>query len=81
LERNLGEASELARMQAFPILGLQLFKRPQPDLEMVADTLAIEFASHTGELDFAMGGYGAVQLSPGNATINDLKRLRGKLNL
>ncbi len=43
-------------MQAFPILGLELFKRPQPDLEMLADTLAIEFGGHTGELDFTMEG-------------------------
>jgi len=50
LERDLGETSELARMQAFPILGLELFQRPQPDLEMLADALAIELAGHAGEL-------------------------------
>src|ERR1700730_2466792 len=42
LESDLGETSELARMQAFPILGLELFQRPQPDLEVLADALPIE---------------------------------------
>jgi hypothetical protein len=50
LESDLGETSELARMQALPILGLELFQRPQPDLEVLADALAIEFAGHAGEL-------------------------------
>jgi hypothetical protein len=50
LECDLGETSELARMQAFPILGLQLFQRLQPDREVLADALAIEFAGHAGEL-------------------------------
>ena len=43
-------------MQAFPFLGLELFQRPQPDLEMLANALAIEFAGHTGELYFTMEG-------------------------
>ena len=43
-------------MQAFPILGLELFQRLLPDREMLPDALAIEFASHTGELDFTMEG-------------------------
>ena len=43
-------------MQAFPILGLELFQRPQPDLEMLADALPIEFAGHAGELYFTMEG-------------------------
>jgi hypothetical protein len=40
LERDLGEASEFARMQALPFLGLELFRRLQADLEMLADALA-----------------------------------------
>ena len=43
-------------MQAFPILGLELFQRPQPDLEMLANALPIEFAGHTSELYFTMEG-------------------------
>ena len=43
-------------MQAFPILGLELFQRLQPDREMLPDALAIEFTSHTGELEFTVEG-------------------------
>ena len=43
-------------MQAFPILGLELFQRLLPDREMLPDALAIELASHTSELDFTMEG-------------------------
>src|SRR5258708_6848755 len=57
LERNLDKASQLARMQALRFLGLELFQRLQADLEMLADALAIEFAGHAGELDFAMEGF------------------------
>ena len=48
-------------MQAFPILGLELFQRLQPDREMLPDALAIDFASHAGELDFTMGGVSETQ--------------------
>ena len=54
MERDLSETSELARMQAFPILGLELFQRPQPNLEMLANALTIEFAGHAGELYFTI---------------------------
>src|SRR6516165_10482430 len=54
LECNLGKASELARMQAFPFLGFELFQRLQPDLKMLADALPVEVAGHTGELDFTV---------------------------
>ena len=37
-------------MQALAILGLELFQRLQPDLKVLADALAIEFAGHAGEL-------------------------------
>src|SRR6266487_5497284 len=54
LECDLGKASELARMQAFPFLGFELFQRPQADLKMLADPLPVEFAGHTSELDLAV---------------------------
>src|SRR5258706_6174335 len=57
LERNLDKASQLARMQALRFLGFELFQRLQADLKMLADALAVEFASHAGELDFAMEGF------------------------
>jgi hypothetical protein len=43
-------------VQAFRILGLKLFQRPQPDLEVLADALAIEFVGHAGELYFTLEG-------------------------
>src|SRR3546814_16741751 len=51
LERHFGEASELARMQPFPLLHFQLFKRAKADLQMLTDALAVEFARHPGTLD------------------------------
>jgi hypothetical protein len=56
LERHLCEASEFARMQAFPILSLEFFQRLQPDLEMLADTLVIEIGGHASKLYFTMEG-------------------------
>ena len=43
-------------MQAFPILSLEFLQRLQPDLEMLADTPAIEIGGHAGELYFTMEG-------------------------
>ncbi len=54
LECDLGKASELARMQAFPLLGLKLFQRLQANLKVLADALPVEFAGHASELDFTM---------------------------
>ncbi len=39
LECDLGKASELARMQAFPFLGFELFQRPQADLNMLSEII------------------------------------------
>src|SRR5690348_9248425 len=54
LERHLGEASQLARMEPLGLLQLQLIERQQAALEVLLDALAIEFAGHAGELDLAM---------------------------
>src|ERR1043165_1712020 len=54
LKRDLGEAAQLARMQALRFLQLETFERPDPDLEVLADALAVELAGHAGELDLAM---------------------------
>ena len=43
-------------MQAFPVLGFELFQRRQTDLKMLAYTLPIEFAGHASELDFTVKG-------------------------
>ena len=56
LECDLGKASELARVQAFPVLRFELFQRRQADLKMLAYTLPIEFAGHASELDFTVKG-------------------------
>ena len=37
LERDLGKAPQLARMQPFSFLGLELFQRSKADLKMLAD--------------------------------------------
>src|SRR5450755_37868 len=54
LKRDLGEAAQLARMQAFRFLVLEPLQRRQADLKMLADALAVEFAGHARELDFAV---------------------------
>ena len=41
-------------MQGLPFLGFELFQRLQTDLKMLADTLPVEVAGHTGELDFSV---------------------------
>jgi hypothetical protein len=56
LECDLGKASKLARMQAFPVLRFELFQCRQADLKMLAYTLPIEFAGHASELDFTVKG-------------------------
>ncbi len=43
-------------MQAFPILSLEFFQRPQTDLEMLADTPAVEIGGHAGKLYFTVEG-------------------------
>src|SRR5258706_14035781 len=81
LERNLDKASQLARMQALRLLGFELFQRLQADLAMLADALAVEFAGHAGELDFAMEGLvrhaqqGAVGSAEAKAVAGDCCRL------
>src|SRR5262249_20772195 len=42
LKRHLSEAPELPRMQAFSLLRTQAFEGFQSNLEMLADTLAVE---------------------------------------
>ena len=54
LECDLGKASELARMQALPVLRFELFQHFQTDLKMLTYALAVEFAGHTSELDFTV---------------------------
>src|SRR3546814_5732890 len=51
LESHFGKASELARMQPFPLQRLELFQRLQPDVQMLAHALPVELARHAGELD------------------------------
>ena len=54
LERDLCKASELARVEPFPLLGLQTLKRFEPDFEMLADLLAVELIGHPCELDLSV---------------------------
>src|SRR3546814_16694336 len=54
LESHFGEASELARMQPFPLQRLELFQRLQPDIQMLAHALPVELARHAGELDLTV---------------------------
>jgi len=54
LKRDFGETPELARMQPLQLLFPQPLERPQADLEMLADALAVEVARHAGELDLAI---------------------------
>ncbi len=54
LERNLGKAPQLARMQPFSFLGLELFQRSKADLKMLADAVAVEVPGHAGQFDLAM---------------------------
>jgi len=54
LERDLGKAPQLARMQPFPFLGLELFQRSKADLKMLADAVAVEVSGHAGQFDLAM---------------------------
>jgi len=54
LKRDLGEAPQLARMQPFSFLGLELFQRSKTDLKMLADALAVEIVGHAGQFDLAM---------------------------
>jgi hypothetical protein len=44
LERDLGKAPELPRVQPFPFLRLELLQRLETDLEVLSDPLAVEFA-------------------------------------
>jgi len=54
LKRNLGKAPQLARMQPFSFLGLELFQRSKADLKMLADAVAVEVTGHAGQFDLAM---------------------------
>src|SRR5262249_16195497 len=51
LKRHLGEAPELPRVQAFSLLPTQAVEGFQSNLEMLADTLAVELAGHPSKLD------------------------------
>ncbi len=57
LKCDFGEASKLARMQALRFLEFKGLERLQADLKMLADSLPIEVACHTGELDFTVKGF------------------------
>ena len=54
LERDLGKAPQLARMQSFSFLGLELFQRSKTDLKMLADTVAVEVPGHASQFDLPM---------------------------
>lgn len=54
LERHLGEASELARMESIAFLRPHSLERVEPDIEMLPDALAIKFARHARELDLTV---------------------------
>jgi hypothetical protein len=54
LKRHFGEAAELTRMETLVLLQFQLLDCPEPDLKVLIDALAIEFAGHASEFDFAM---------------------------
>jgi len=54
LERNLGKAPQLARMQPFSFLGPELFQCSKADLKMLADAVAVEVSGHAGQFDLAM---------------------------
>src|SRR5262245_65490055 len=53
-ECDFRQASELARVQPFRFLRLQLRHRLEADLQVLADLPAVEFARHAGELDLAL---------------------------
>ena len=73
-------------MQAFPFLGFELFQRLQADFEMLADTLAVEFARHAGELDFTVEGLirdakqGAIGHAEAEAIGGDRRQLHVQCN-
>jgi hypothetical protein len=54
LKCHFGKASELAGMQPFECLRLQLLEGRQADLKMLVDALPVELPGHAGELDLAM---------------------------
>src|SRR6266699_2437858 len=54
LECDFGKAPQLARMQPFSSLRFELFECAQADLQVLADPLPIELASHAGELDLSV---------------------------
>src|SRR5437764_15379693 len=54
LKSDLGKAAQLARMQPLRFLVFEPLQRLQADLKMLTDALAVEFAGHPGELDFAV---------------------------
>jgi hypothetical protein len=54
LERDLGKAPQLARMQPFSFLGPELFQGSKADLKMLADAAAVEVPGHAGQFDLAM---------------------------
>jgi hypothetical protein len=54
LERDLGKAPQLARMQPFSFLGLELFQGSKTDLKMMADALAVEVPGHASQFDLAV---------------------------
>jgi hypothetical protein len=54
LERDLGKAPQLARMQPFSFLGLELFQRSKTDLKMLADAVTVEVPGHASQFDLSM---------------------------
>src|SRR5262249_39447412 len=53
-ERDLGKAPELARMQPFRLLSLQLRHCLEADFEVLIDLPAVEFARHAGKLELTL---------------------------
>src|SRR5262245_32042793 len=52
LKCDFGEASKLSRVEALALLRAQMLEGPQPNLEVLLDALAVEFAGHSRQLDF-----------------------------
>src|SRR5690606_28000443 len=54
LERHLGEAAQLARMEPLHALIAQRLERPDADLQVLVDPFAVEARRHAGQLQLAM---------------------------
>ena len=83
LESDLGEAPELARVQPFPLLCLEMLERLKANLEVLTHALTVEFVGHSGKLDFAVQWLvrNAQQCAVGHPKAEAVRRNGGRLHV